>query len=53
MQRYTYYPKLTKTKTNNIKTKQTENKLKTRTFFNTINKVLKTNSFKGLFLGVK
>ena len=53
MQRYTYYPKLTKTKANNIKTKQTENKLKTRTFFNTINKVLKTNSFEGLFLAFK
>ena len=53
MQRYTYYPKLTKTKTNNMKTKQTENKLKTRTFFTTLNKVLKTNSFKGLFLAFK
>lgn len=53
MQRYTYYPKLTKTKTNNMKTKQTEIKLKTRTFFTTLNKVLKTNSFEGLFLGVK
>lgn len=53
MQRYTYYPKLTKTKTNNMKTKQTENKLKTRTFFITLNKVLKTNSFEGLFLAFK
>ena len=53
MQRYTYYPKLTKTKTNNMKTKQTENKLKTRTFFSTLNKVLKTNSFEELFLALK